>query len=87
MKNRHSHLVELVILRLKCYLYEFPLQKAPWTGSRSLATFWPKLTWSDVTKSTVTYFFFDGVGKNHRRKLYVKEGMPSFNVLALSFFE
>ena len=88
-KNRDSHLVELLILRLLAFSFAFLLKTASSTDPRSLANFRPKVACSDVTKSTISQKISDGFQKNFhgRCQIVVWEGLPSFTSIALFVFE
>ena len=54
-KNRDSHLVELIILRLLLFFIYIFIKNVSFTDPRSLATFRPKVACSDVTKSDISF--------------------------------
>ena len=54
MKNRDSHLVELVILRHLVFVFAFVFENASYTDPRSLANFGPQVGCSDVTKTAIS---------------------------------
>ena len=53
LKIRDSHLVEIVILRLICVLYAFPLNSLPFMDPQTIATFGSEFACSDVTKTLI----------------------------------
>ena len=89
LKNRDSHLIELLILRLLVFFICVFIKTASSTDPRSLANFRPKVACSDVTKSTISQKISDEFQKNFhgRCQIVVWEGLLSFTSIALFVFE
>ena len=61
-KNRDSQVVELVVLPLRCLFCVAQSKTAPLTAAQRVATFWPKIACSDVTKLAIAQKIFGRFG-------------------------